>query len=224
MANQQLLPQIMTPPQRALFDALPPRLQLYVSAKLRGATSLEAYAETVPHSTATTKNKATSARRIDCRADVKAVMAAMAFGTATAAIMAREEAMEKLTILARTNMSDIVDFQNVIVGADADGKPVVQSAWVVKDSALMDKAQLAVISELTATSAGIKVKLHNPLAALQQLASMQGWDKPAKLDVTSSDGSMAPQGLAALDVSKLSSKVLHELLEVKDATPTTDNE
>ena len=42
-------------------------------------------------------------------------------------------------------------------------------------SALQDPDKLAAISELTATKDGPKIKLHSPLAAIKQIAEMQGW-------------------------------------------------
>ena len=40
--------------------------------------------------------------------------------------------------------------------------------------------QLAVISELTTTDKGFKIKLRDPHAAIRQISKMQAWDEPPK--------------------------------------------
>src|SRR5690606_12847922 len=85
------------------------------------------------------------------------------------------------------------EFGSYEVG-EADGEPVIQTTWRIKDSVLQDPQKLAAISELTASKDGIKIKTHSPLQAIQQLAKMQGWEAAQKFDHTSSDGSMSPKG------------------------------
>ena len=98
--------------------------------------------------------------------------------------MTRTEAMEKLSALARTDLKDLVEFGEYELGSDAEGNPIVQSSWRIRDSALQDPAKMAAISELTASKEGIKIKTHSPLAAIKQLADMQGWDAAKKVDTT----------------------------------------
>lgn len=96
----------------------------------------------------------------------------------TAAVMGRQEALERLSMMARTSLSDLVEFGSHELGEDENGNPIIQSAWKIKDSVLQDPKQLASISELAASKDGIKIKTHSPLHAIQQLAKMQGWDRP----------------------------------------------
>lgn len=96
----------------------------------------------------------------------------------SAAVMSRQEALERLSMVARTSLSDLVEFGSHELGEDEDGNPIIQSAWKIRDSALQDPKQLAAIAELTASKDGIKIKTHSPLQAIQQLAKMQGWDRP----------------------------------------------
>lgn len=133
------------------------------------------------------------------------------------AIMSREEALAKLSTLARGNMSDLVEFGEFQVGVDANDKPVMQSVWVFKDSALLDPKQLATIAELTASRDGFKIKQHSSTAAIAKLSEILGWNAPVKVksDHTSSDGSMTPKE-NIIDASKLSSATLIELLKVRD--------
>jgi len=94
----------------------------------------------------------------------------------TASVMSRQEALERLSTFARTDLSDLVEFGAYELGQDDDGKPIVQAAWKIRDSALQDPKKLAAISELSAGRDGIKIKTHSPLQAIQQLAKLQGWD------------------------------------------------
>ena len=94
----------------------------------------------------------------------------------TASVMSRQEALERLSTFARTDLSDLVEFGAYELGQDDGGKPIVQAAWKIRDSVLQDPKKLAAISELSAGRDGIKIKTHSPLQAIQQLAKLQGWD------------------------------------------------
>ncbi|MBT0598864.1 terminase small subunit, partial [Klebsiella quasipneumoniae] len=82
----------------------------------------------------------------------------------------------------------IAEFSNSIVGEDDDGNPVFQAVWSFKDSLLQDPDAMSAISELTTGKDGTKLKMHDPKAAIKQLAEMQGWDAPKKTELTGKDG------------------------------------
>ena len=94
----------------------------------------------------------------------------------SAAVMTRQEALERLSVFARTDLADLVEFGSYELGQDDSGQPIVQASWHIRDSVLQDPKKLAAISELSATKDGIKIKTHSPLQAIQQLAKLQGWD------------------------------------------------
>lgn len=94
----------------------------------------------------------------------------------SAAVMTRQEALERLSVFARTDLADLVEFGSYELGQDDSGQPIVQASWHIRDSVLQDPKRLAAISELSATKDGIKIKTHSPLQAIQQLAKLQGWD------------------------------------------------
>ncbi|MCP9270492.1 hypothetical protein M5U04_21080, partial [Xenorhabdus sp. XENO-1] len=71
---------------------------------------------------------------------------------------------------------------------DDEGQPVFQASWQFKDSALQNPAALSAISELTTGKDGIKLKLHDPKAAIRQLSELMGWDAPKKTELTGKDG------------------------------------
>ena len=53
------------------------------------------------------------------------------------------------------------------------------------------------------------------VSAIKEINAMFGYNAPAKVDHTSSDGSMSPR--AGLDISKLSTAAMAEILAAKDA-------
>lgn len=112
---------------------------------------------------------------------------------ANSAIMTREEMLERLTAMARTDMADVVDISNRVIVEGADGENVEQSFWALKNVEDMKEGSSASISELTATKDGLKIKLHDQKAAMKQLADLQGYNAATKTDHTSSDGSMSPK-------------------------------
>ncbi|MGE4336490.1 MAG: terminase small subunit [Pigmentiphaga sp.] len=105
----------------------------------------------------------------------------------SAAVMTRQEALERLSTFASTDLADLVEFGSYELG-EQDGQPVIQAAWKIKDSILQDPKKLAAISELSATKDGVKIKTHSPLQAIQQLAKMQGWESAKKHELTGKDG------------------------------------
>lgn len=205
---------VMTPEQKALFEKLTPFQKKLAPALLSGMKYLEAYR----HARPTTKNSDPSARvvvnKVVKNKKFAAYMYAMQSDIVSDAIMEREEAIERLSILARGNFASMVDFKTVEIGVDKEGDKVLQSVWKIKDSALQDPKQLAAIAELSAGPQGLRMKLHAPVQAIQQLTALQGWAKPTKLDHTSTDGSMTPKSDIALtlDPTKLSNSALKEIL------------
>ncbi len=205
---------VMTPDQRVLFKKMTPFQKRLAPALLSGLKYLEAYRLAQP----SVKNSEAAARVIVHRTvnskKVVAFMEAMQGDIVSEAIMEREEALERLSLLARGSFATMVDFKTVRVGTDEDGDEVLQSVWKIKDSALQDPAQLAAIAELSASAQGLKMKLHAPAQAILQLTAMQGWAKAAKVDHSSKDGSMTPAPTVALTLAltKLFDGALNEIL------------
>lgn len=184
----------MTPDQKFLFDQLTQLQQRVATNVLAGMSQRQAYILAGGSSDDESVIDAVASRMLS-DAKVAAFMDAMKIEAVNAAIMSRNEAMEKLSSLARTDLKDLVDFGSYELGTDAEtGNPVIQSTWRIKPSALQDPKQMAAISELTAGKDGIKIKTHSQLEAIKQLAKMQGWESAQKIDHTSSDGTMSPKG------------------------------
>lgn len=128
-----------------------------------------------------------SAARMLADVKVRSFYDALLASAANSAVMTRQEALERLSNVARTDLADLVEFGSYEVGSE-DGQPVIQATWKIKDSVLQDKNKMALISELSAGRDGIKIKTHSPLQAIQQLSKMQGWDAATKHELTGKDG------------------------------------
>lgn len=124
------------------------------------------------------------------------------------AVMTRREALERLSQFARTDLADLVEFGSYELGETEEGQPIVQATWRFKDSVLQDPIKMASISELAATKDGLRIKTHSPLAAIQQLAKMEGWESASKIDHTSSDSSMTPREIDPALIQSLVDKLI----------------
>ena len=129
---------------------------------------------------------------------VKAFLDSMSGAAVAGAVMTRQEMLERLSNLARVHMSDLVTW-HISKMEDAEGNPVEQSLWSVKESALMDDNKMASISELTAGREGFKVKQHSPLAAMKQIAEIEGYNAPTQIETTSKEELTPWDSLTAKD-------------------------
>ena len=177
----------MNSEQKALFDKLTQLQQRIATNVLAGMSQRQAYYDAGGSAT-TDQSADASASEILSTLTVKEFMDAMKEEAVSNAVMSRQEALERLSNFARTDLKDLVEFGSYELGEDGDGNPIVQAAWKIKDSVLQDPMKIAAISELTAGKEGIKIKTHSPITAIQQLAKMQGWEAPEKKEITGKDG------------------------------------
>lgn len=177
----------MNSEQKALFDKLTQLQQRIATNVLAGMSQRQAYYDAGGSAT-TDQSADASASEILSTLTVKEFMDAMKEEAVSNAVMSRQEALERLSNFARTDLKDLVEFGSYELGEDGDGNPIVQAAWKIKDSVLQDPMKMAAISELTAGKEGIKIKTHSPITAIQQLAKMQGWEAPEKKEITGKDG------------------------------------
>lgn len=120
--------------------------------------------------------------------EVSGRIAELQQAAASAAVMSRQEALERLSGFARIDLADLIEFAEHEVGVDENGQSIIQTAWRIKDSAMQDPKKLAAIAELSAGRDGIKIKTHSPLQAIQQLAKMQGWESATKHELSGPGG------------------------------------
>ncbi len=190
----------MNEEQSALFNALTP-LQKEVSLNsISGMNNIDAY-KASSGKAKTDKARESSVSQILSNHKVKNFIKSMANHIVNPAVMSRQEMIERLSGLARTNMSDLItwgiqgDTATTDINQDgdeidpedfADGQEP-QSVWVIKPSALQDPAKVASIAEVSAGKDGIKIKQHSPLAAMKQLAELAGYEAPKQIEVVAKE-------------------------------------
>lgn len=170
----------LTDEQKVLFDALTKLQQKFVLGIIRGLNQTDAYKQ-AGGKAKTEETARSSASEILTNPNVKSFLDSMNDVAVSDAIMTRQEALERLSAIGRASVSEMVEFSEHNMGKDDDGNPVIQAVWRFKDSALQNPQALAAISELTAGKDGIKLKLHDPKAAIKQVAEMQGWEAPKEI-------------------------------------------
>lgn len=100
-------------------------------------------------------------------------------------IMGRDEMRRRLTALARTDLADLVEFEDV----DVPGTGKKQTIWRIRDEAKTDPLKRAAISELVFTKQGPKIKTHSSMAAMKQLADLDGLEAPKRTELSGPGGS-----------------------------------
>jgi phage terminase small subunit len=185
--------------------SLTPKQEAFCLAYLETGNASEAYRRAYSAQNMKPESVAVAASRALSNAKVALRVSELRERSQTAAVMSRQEALERLTRIGRTSLSDLIDWRTVDLGADENGSPIQQTAWALKDSVAQDPGSLALISELSATKDGFKIKTHSQVQAIQQLAKMQGWDV---------------QGLETdLELKRLAAEKLRRELDSEDEGP-----
>lgn len=169
----------LTEEQLSLFGALT-RLQKNVALKsLEGLSDVQAYIQ--GGGKAKNENSiAASASVLLNNSKVKAFLDSFNAHVIAPSIMTRTEMLERLTSMARTSLSDIVEFhENVIVEDEETGDQVRQSFWAIKKDVGPEK--LKSITKLTASPRGISIETHDEKAAMKQLADLEGYNAAVRV-------------------------------------------
>jgi len=202
---------VLTAEQQGLFEKLDPIERGIAVATLSGLKPVQAFRMAAPEVTigdAAARDRVKALLRKQVYRDfIDSVFA----GPISDAIMSQQEALEKLTEIARANMGDMVEYKTVVLGETPQGDEVKQSVWKFRDTDDQRPEDLAAIAELKSGVNGLSIKLHSPLQAISQMAMIQGWNKPTKIDHSSPDGSMTPKPLDQIDFSKLSDSAVQEI-------------
>lgn len=98
------------------------------------------------------------------------------------AVLCREEALEMLTNIARTKITDLVTFGSRVVGEDENGNKVTQAVWDFIDAEKLNDEAARTIAEVSTGQHGLKIKMHSQIDALAKICAMQGWEAPKKVD------------------------------------------
>lgn len=175
----------MTPEQKVLFDALTGLQQRVCVAILSGVYDSNRAAYYAAKGKAKNDESAdATVSRILSETKVRAFMDNIKDSIVSDAIMSREEALERLTKMARVTITDIAEFREDVIGEDDKGNPLMATNWRIKNSDEISPEAAASIKSVTSTKMGPKLEMHDPMGAMQQLAKMQGWDAATKVDNT----------------------------------------
>lgn len=167
----------MTKEQQGLFAKLTPLQQRIALGVIKGKAQRQAYLDAGGKA----KNIDVAATQALSLPKMKAFIESIQAAPANAAVMSREEAVARLSDIARTSAPDLVEI--VTKRAAGRSKKTTQQV-LLREDALADPAKRAAIAELSQTKDGIRIKAHSPVQAIQQLARMQGWEAAQKFDLT----------------------------------------
>lgn len=201
----------LTPEQSELAQELTTLQLLTVLGVMEGKTQRQAYYDA--------GGKAKSDESADATVSgilsdpkVKAFYDSLMQAAITEAVMTKTEALERLSTVARTNITDVVEFSTeMIEGVDKiTGEPTLieQTVWRVKESAELNELASATIKSVTMTKFGPKVEMYDRLTAIGQLSKMQGWDSASKIDhTTGGEKISAPMSLTKEALEAIAKKL-----------------
>ncbi len=177
--------------------ALTPKQEAFCLSYLKTGNASEAYrqAYSAKNMKAATVNR--KAKDLLDNGKITARLLNLNQSAVTDSVMTRQRAMERLSLIAETSITDILEFDQREIETP-DG-PVSETIWRMKDSVEIPEVAAATIKSVTMTKFGPKIEMYDRLGAIQQLARMQGWESAQKHDHTSSDGSMSPKGKSLND-------------------------
>lgn len=177
--------------------ALTPKQESFCLAYLETGNASEAYRRSYRADKMKPESINRTAKALLDNVKIAARLEELTKAATSKAVMTRQRALERLSLIAETSITDILEFdQQELDGPDG---PVRETIWRMKDSAEIPDIAAATIKSVTMTKFGPKIEMYDRLSAIQQLAKMQGWESAQKLDHISSDGSMA-QGPTRIEI------------------------
>lgn len=197
----------LTNEQMRLVDQMSELQYSVVAAILAHRHPGEAYKAAGGHSENTTH----AVYQIKQLPHIKTFLKSVKHSRIKAAILTREEALVRLSNIARTSINQLANFETFEI-TDSFGNLKKQSTWHFKDSDEIPPEALDAILELSAGNQGLKLKLHDQKQAIKQIGEMEGWEAPKKVEL---NGSVE----TTIDVSKLSTQALIELWTAKENDP-----
>ena len=180
----------MTPEQQKLSDELTNLQRGVVLGVVTGKSQREAYYAAGGKAKSDEAADA-SASEILSNPTVKAFHDSLIADAVSDAVLTRQQALERLSLMAATEITDILDFRTVevqTIGKDGDMETAQETIWTMRDSPDVERKAKAAIKSVTMTKFGPKIEMYDATSAIAQIAKMQSWDAPAKLDLNSTVG------------------------------------
>lgn len=180
----------MTPEQQKLSDELTNLQRGVVLGVVTGKSQREAYYAAGGKAKSDEAADA-SASEILSNPTVKAFHDSLIADAVSDAVLTRQQALERLSLMAATEITDILDFRTVevqTIGKDGDMETAQETIWTMRDSPDVERKAKAAIKSVTMTKFGPKIEMYDATSAIAQIAKMQSWDAPAKLDLNATVG------------------------------------
>lgn len=180
----------MTPEQKKLSDELTNLQRGLVLGVVAGKSQREAYYAAGGKAKSDEAADA-SASEILSNPTVKAFHDSLIADAVNDAVLTRQQALERLSLMAATEITDILDFRTVevqTIGKDGEMETAQETIWTMRDSPDVERKAKAAIKSVTMTKFGPKIEMYDATSAIAQIAKMQSWDAPAKLDVNATVG------------------------------------
>lgn len=173
----------MTPEQQSLSEQLTKLQRLTVLGVVAGKSQRQAYTDAGGKAKNAAAADAIVSRMLsDARVD--AFYKSLIAQAANSSVLTREQALERLTLMANTEITDILEFFTVDVkreGKDGEDETVEETIWRMKDSPEVDRRARAAIKSVTMTKMGPKIEMYDARDAIAQIAKMQGWEAAQKV-------------------------------------------
>jgi len=179
----------LTAEQLELASKLTPLQRKFVLELIKPGTSQRQAYITAGGKAKTETAQDSSATQIFSNLKVKAFYNSLLSCIASDSIMTKQEALERLSKTARATIHDICTFKLTQVGEDADGNPVMQTVWEMKNTEEIDPVIAASIKSVTFTKTGPKIEMYDANGSIKILSDLQGWNAPRKQEITGKDGS-----------------------------------
>lgn len=174
----------MTAEQKKMLNGLTPLQQKVTINVIAGMSNIDSYY--AAGGKCKTKEAAeASVSRMLSDVRVKAFIDSMTQEAVNSAVMSRQEMLEELSLLSRTNTNDLIEwgYRNVeTVNDDGETEIKSQSYWTLKATEDINPDHLNAIEEVSVGKDGLKFKKVPKLAAMKQLADMEGYNKPQKIE------------------------------------------
>lgn len=181
---------MMTPEQQKLSDELTNLQRGVVLGVVSGKSQREAYYAAGGKAKSDEAADAT-ASEILSNPTVKAFHDSLISDAVSDAVLTRQKALERLSLMAATEITDILDFRTVevqTIGKDGEMETAQETIWTMRDSPDVERKAKAAIKSVTMTKFGPKIEMYDATSAIAQIAKMQSWDAPVKLDVNATVG------------------------------------
>lgn len=166
--------------------ALTPKQEAFCLAYLETGNASEAYRRAYSAQNMKPETVNNKAHALLKKGEIGARLDELTAKATSDSVMTRQQAMERLSLIAGVNITDILEFDQHDVET-ADG-PVRETIWRMKDSDEVREAAAVAIKSVTMTKYGPKIEMHDKLSAIQQLAKMQGWESATKHELSGPDG------------------------------------